>query len=136
MRGTREKTDSLLMKTIRSLSFGVIAGAVFCALLLVICAFVVVSSEHLPQPLIQPIIVVISAAGAFLCGCVSARISKERGLLYGSFSALLLFLLLYLAGFTAVGEPMTPETLTRGLIMVIAGAIGGVLVVNRRSKKK
>ena len=41
-----------------------------------------------------------------------------------------------LVSVAAIQEPLTQQSLLRGLLMVIAGAIGGVIGVNKKSKRR
>ena len=56
--------------------------------------------------------------------------------MFGFLAALLLVLLMLLVSVAAIQEPLTQQSLLRGLLMVIAGAIGGVIGVNKKSKRR
>ena len=58
------------------------------------------------------------------------------GLLFGAISGLLLFILFLLAGVIVFHGAPVLTTLTRLAVMVLAGAIGGLLSVSKKSKIK
>ena len=73
---------------------------------------------------------------AFAAGFFAAKVSKKNGLLFGAISGLLLFILFLLAGVIAFHGAPVLTTLTRLAVMVLAGAIGGLLSVSKKSKIK
>lgn len=103
---------------------------------LIACALVFMGAKSIPYQMIQQIVLVICGLGALLSGYLCVRISRKNGLLFGFLAALLLFLLMLLVSVAAIQEPLTQQSLLRGLLMVIAGAIGGVIGVNKKSKRR
>ena len=136
VKSNRERSQNPVWKILRPIVFGTLAGAVICTVLLLVLSLILVAAKQLPQSLLQPITVLIAALGAFFAGYTAARMSGERGMLYGAGSALLLFGLLFLAGLTVSGESVSAFMLTKGLIMVLTGAIAGILSVNKKSRRK
>ena len=135
-RERRERAENPVVNFLRPIVIGAVVGAAVCMVLLIGLSFALVVAKRMPQGVIPPITVFISALGALFAGYVAAKISRERGLLYGACAALLLFLLLFLAGLAITQESMSAFMATKGLIMVLIGAIAGIWAVNRRSKRK
>lgn len=135
-RKPREHTPNPVWKLLRPIVFGAVAGAAVCMILLLILSLVLVAAKQMPQSLLQPITVFIAAVGAFFAGYVAAGMAKERGLIFGSGAGFFLFILLFLAGLAVTKESVSAFMLTKGLIMILTGAIAGILSVNRKSKRK
>lgn len=136
MKKTRDSAENMMVRSIRAIVIGCVAGAVICAILLAVCAFALVSSGRMPHGMIPPITLAIAGVSSLLAGIVSAKIARGRGLVCGAFAGFLLFLLVFLSGLAVANEPMTLSMLTKGLVMLIAGAMGGVLAVNKRARVK
>jgi putative membrane protein (TIGR04086 family) len=136
MKNNRERSVNPLLDTLRPIVFGAFGGALICAVLLAVCAFAFVSSKHLPQSMIQSLVLGIAAISAFFSGYIAAKISRARGLMFGVFAALALFLLFFICGIVVANETVAFSTLIRLIIMLIVGAIGGIIGVNKKSKNK
>ncbi|WP_101697836.1 TIGR04086 family membrane protein [Clostridium minihomine] len=135
-KSSRERTQNPVWATLRPVVFGAVAGAAICMILLLILSLILVAAKQIPQSVLQPITVLIAAVSAFFAGYIAARISKERGMVYGAGASLLLFLLVFLAGLAVTKESVSAYMLTKGLIMVLTGTIAGILSVNKKSKRK
>ena len=136
MKKAKDRSETIMIRSVRAVVFGGVAGAILCTVFLIFCAFILSAASQMPQTILPTLTLAISAISAFLAGIVAARISGENGLLCGALSGFLLFLLIALSGFAVAQEPLSASLLTKGAVMVICGAIGGVLAVNRRVKVK
>ncbi|WP_050698126.1 TIGR04086 family membrane protein [Anaeromassilibacillus senegalensis] len=136
MKTTRSSKNNAVLGALRSIVIGSVVGAVLCAVLLAACAFGFVQAKHIPQFAIDPIIIAVSALSSFVAGYIAARMSKKNGLVLGALSGLFLFLLFLLAGVIALHEAFILSTLTRLAVMVLGGAIGGLIAVSKKSKIK
>ncbi len=126
-----------VLAAIRAVVIGTFSGAVLCAILLALCTLTFVSSENVPHGFLQPFIIVISVLSAFFGGYVTARLLKQRGLIFGMISGTLLFLLFFLAGLVlSQSHSVTAEAAVRFLVMLLAGGTGGLLAVSRRSRRR
>ena len=126
------RAENPMMDALKAIVLGACFGAVFCMIGLIACALVFMGAKSIPYQMIQQIVF----RGALLSGYLCVRISRKNGLLFGFLAALLLFLLMLLVSVAAIQEPLTQQSLLRGLLMVIAGAIGGVIGVNKKSKRR
>ncbi|HEX3038587.1 MAG TPA: TIGR04086 family membrane protein [Oscillospiraceae bacterium] len=136
MKSGRERSENSVINVLRPIVFGAVGGSFICAVLLAICALGFVSSKHLPQGIIQSLVLAIVAISAFFAGYIAAKISHARGLMFGALAALVLFLLFFICGLIVANESITLTTLLRLVIMMIVGAIGGIAAVNKKSKNK
>jgi putative membrane protein (TIGR04086 family) len=136
MKGTKHLNENPIFGAVRSIVIGSVAGAALCAALLGAFALAFVSAGHIPQGLISPLVIGISALSAFMAGLITAKISRKRGLAYGALSGLLLFVLFLVSGLIASHEAVSAASGMRLLVMVLSGAIGGLLAVSKKSKIK
>ncbi|MDF1495113.1 TIGR04086 family membrane protein [Caproiciproducens sp. CPB-2] len=128
--------ENPMFGALRSILLGTVVGAVICAALLGVFALAFVSAGHIPQNLISPMMLGLSVLASFVAGFVTAKISRKRGLAYGALSGLLLFVLFLVSGMIASHEPVSLTAGIRMLVMVLSGAIGGLLAVSKKSKVK
>ena len=91
--------DNSLNIAVRAVMLGTVLGAVICSILLVLCAFILMSSKVMPQSMIAPITLAIAGISSFFAGYITARKKKEQGMLFGALSAFLLFILIFLTGY-------------------------------------
>ena len=138
MKKTKEhsETYSTVVRAIRHIGIGVIVGGSICAVLLLIFAFLFLKMQRVPVVALSPVSIGISALGSFLAGLVTGKLSRQRGLLYGAISGLVLFALFLVSNLSVMGLPLSWVALTRMGIMTLSGAIGGLLAVNRKKKKR
>ena len=136
MKSKKHLTENPILGAMRSIVVGSVVGAALCATLLGAFALAFVSSGHIPQNLISPMMLALSVLSSFAAGFVTAKISRKRGLAYGALSGLLLFVLFLVSGLIASHEPISITAGIRMAVMVISGAIGGLLAVSKKSKVK
>jgi putative membrane protein (TIGR04086 family) len=128
------ENGSLLQRLLRPVAIGTVVGALVCVLILMIMAAVMVSGV-IPAKAVTPMAFVAAALGAFAGGFVAARLSRERGLLYGAATGFLLFLLTTAAGFALLPETGGTLLLLKLALMVGGGALGGILGVNLKRRR-
>lgn len=121
---------------IKSIGIGVLCGVTVCSVLLILLAVVFTKSSSPPHNLIDPIMLICCGLGAFTGGYFSARISKEKGALYGVASGFLMFIFIFISGLISVRGSLTKLTLVRFVTMLTSGMLGGIVGVNRRTKRK
>lgn len=117
-----EKTAS---KFIKSIIWGVVSGSIICTVLLFASAFLFVKIGYIPENVMSTFTIIIACIGVFFGGYIAAKISKEKGLITGMAVGLLLFIIVAVVSASVISEPFTVATLTKSLIFIIAGAIGG-----------
>lgn len=120
---------------IRSVMIGALAGAFLCAALMTACAAGFAASGKLPGNLLHGIMLVLLAGSGFVAGSVSAKLAKERGILYGGLSGGVLAVIWLICSIAILGEMLTIGALTKIMILLLSGTIGGILAVNRKPKR-
>lgn len=130
---TSNSSDGFI-EAFKAMVLGTLIGSVFCVLFLCLFAFIFVTVKTIPQSMIQGLALLCAAIGAFVSGYVTIRIYRSKGLIYGTSSGILLFLIITIVGFIISRDKFSYITLLKFAIMALSGAIGGVLGVNRRYK--
>ena len=115
---------------LRPLLVGLCVGAVCCTLLL-LAAACLLRSVDLPLGVAIPTAVVAAAISAFVGGFATARTAGSHGLLMGSACGVMLFLIILLCGLCRGGVEGGYAAIKLAAL-TLAGAIGGVLGVNRK----
>ncbi len=131
--GTRKEV-SPATKILRPLWMGLGIGVMACVVILLIAA-AVMTTGILPASAVTPIALAAVAIGAFASGFATARLSHERGLLYGAGVGLLLFLLITVAGMLSSQELRGSMMLLKAALTIGFGALGGVLGVNVKTRR-
>lgn len=90
--------------------------------------------RQVPQAAALPLTIGAASAGAFVGGCVSGSIARQKGILYGFSSGMVLFVLLFLCGVILVREPLASAAFIKLALMLFFGCIGGIVGVNRKSR--
>ena len=134
MKNKNNYSNSGNIRTIKSVMTGVFCGISICVLFLIFMAFLITKSNNFPHTIIPPLMIIIAGIGAFAGGYISARISSEKGMMCGMICAFLMFILLFIAGLISVREAITMMTVIRLLAMLLTGAIGGIIGVNKRKR--
>ena len=119
-------------KVFKSVALGVVIGMLFCSLMMLLLALVLVKSGQLPLNAVYIVLQVIGALSAFLGSYVAVRIYKSMGLLLGVITAFAMFLIVFAVGLSTCVESVSAMTITKLVAMLCAGAVGGILSVNKR----
>lgn len=127
------KEVSVATTILRPLGVGLGIGVIVCAVILLIAA-AIMTTGILPASAVTPVALAAAAIGAFVGGFVAARLSRERGLLYGAGVGLLLFLLITIVGIVASQEFRGTMMLIKAALTIGFGALGGVLGVNVKKR--
>ncbi len=116
---------------LKSTVIGIICGSVFCVILMFLSSSLIVKAGGISQNYIYPIITFYTALSALSAGFISGKFAGKNGLLVGTASGMGLFFLILIGSFIVVKGAMTISTLTKLITVVISGALGGVLGVNK-----
>ncbi len=136
MKNTKHLSENPIFGALRSIVIGSVAGAALCAALLGLCALGFVSAGHIPQSLISPMVIALSVFSSFMAGFIAAKVSHKRGLAYGALAGLMLFALFLISGLIASHEALSVNVVMRMLVMVLSGALGGLMAVSKKTKVK
>ena len=119
-----------MSKVIKSVILGAASGCVLCALLLLLVSFILVKSGTLPINALGIIAVVIAGISSFLGAYLAIKVSKSNGLVIGATTGLIMFIITMFAS-AASGASDSVETVTRAVVMILSGCIGGIIAVNK-----
>ncbi|MEE0857863.1 MAG: TIGR04086 family membrane protein [Acutalibacteraceae bacterium] len=126
--------DNSKLIILRSVLIGVLVGIAVCSVLIVLLSFLLVKMGQLPTNTVYILLQIIGALSAFLGGYTAVRIYKSMGLLLGVSTAFIMFLIVFLIGISTSVESVSMLSLTKLVAMLCAGAVGGILSVNKRKK--
>lgn len=113
---------------------GVLSGCLLWVVLLLVFSGVMATGS-LSFSLLDTLMIVTLAAGAFFGGYVSARILRENGLLWGLLSGGSMFLLVLLCGVILSGAEFSWLLPVKLSAMLLTGALGGIIGVNQQVKR-
>lgn len=119
-----------MMTMLKAVTFGLLTTTV----VLLLFSFVMCKKD-VPFVLLNPFSAGLLMLGSFLSGYLAARRIRERGMMVGAFCGLIIFLLLMLASFMSRFD-VGLAALIKLVISLVSGAIGGIIGVNARLKRK
>ena len=119
----------MIMRYVRGLVFGMTAGTGATVLFVMAFAGIVVRTGSVPYGAIAPVTAAAAGVGALLGGYLCGRIGKRMGMAMGALCGLLMFLVLVSVG-AASGGAVGTATLLRLVLLITAGALGGIAGVN------
>lgn len=111
-----------------------------CFLLTILVLFVaswISVMVNLPEAAVALVVSVITYLCVGICGFRSARHTGSNGLLAGALAGLVYVIILYVIGCIAFAEiSFSTSAALTAVICVVCGAIGGIVGVNTKSKKR
>lgn len=126
--------ENNMNKGVKAVMFGTIGGLVVCTALLLIASFALAQMKSVPGSAIGTITMVFGALGALAGGYIAVRIARCRGMMYGILTGLALFLVVVIVGVCSSNESVTIATVIKGIAMLLSGAIGGIVAVNKKQR--
>lgn len=130
---TQSTTRTVLQQWVRPLLVGLCVGVLCCTLLLLLAALAIQSVE-IPRAAVTPLATVAAGIGAFAGGLAAALAAGRRGLVMGALCGILLFVIILLAGLARATGIDPGYAAIKLAVLTVAGAIGGVLGVNRKRR--
>ena len=130
---SRQQDSSAVYRIVRPLLWGMLIGMISCLLLLLLMAAVLAAGD-IPKTAITPLAVSAAVVGAVIGGFLTARLRGENGLLFGAVCGVLLYIVVMIVGFSIMHELRGGYALLKLSLMLLAGAVGGVLGVNGRRR--
>ncbi len=131
---TRNEDTAMVKKIARPIVIGACVGAICCLLVLLVMA-AIMAAQNIPKAAVTPMAIVAAAFGSFIGGIVSAKISGEKGLLYGAGSGLLLYAVVIIAGFAVLQDVRGTTMFIKLAVMVGCSAVGGIIGVNMKRRR-
>ncbi len=132
-----EKSQQLTAKAMaRAVVFGGLFGSVVLIIMLLLSAFLVLKMRTISQGVVFAASIISACVSSFFAGFAGSRILKERGIVVGALSALLLFIIILITGTLFASDNVNLNTLLRLAAMILSGAFGGVIGVNKKKRRK
>lgn len=108
-------------------------GTVF--LLMLLFAFITVKTGNMDMGLFMPVNIVSLCTGAFIGGWLCAKIIREKGFIWGMVTSAAIFLITSVV-VIAFGGEVSLQLILKLAAMLPSGAIGGILGVSKRKKRR
>ncbi len=124
-----------LLGTIKPILYGVLAGIIVCLVCILLFA-ALLSSQNMPQAVIGPMATFAVSLGGLSGGFVCAKLTRENGMLNGLLCGAALALVMMLVSFGFSDSGLGIPALFKAVFILLASAIGGIMGVNTRSRKK
>ena len=128
--GKDRSFSSVLLTIIKA----AVAGVAISTLLLLLFSFIL-SKKDLPLEIINPFTAILIALSSFSSGYIAAKLIKQRGMAVGAACGTIIFLFITLLSFMNSAD-IGVLTVIKLAVSVISGAIGGILGVNTKRKRK
>ncbi len=117
-------------KLAKSSAVGAGIGMILSAIVMFIMA-AILSIGNIPSMVIPPMAIFAIVFGGFCSGFSAAKLSAQKGLLCGAVSGVIFFLVAWsLGGLLNIGN-FGYAALIKAVIIIISGAFGGIIGVNR-----
>ena len=129
----QDRSPSFFRCWLRPMLVGVAVGLIVSVGMLMLMALLVQTLD-VPRVAVLPMAIAAAAIGAFSAGLTAAAVSKQRGLVHGLVCGLVLWFLILAAGFSRYAGVSAGNAAIKLAVLVLTGAIGGVLGVNMRKR--
>lgn len=123
------------MQLLFAVAFGLAFGAVVITVMLMLFAFVLTMGDFSKSAAI-PFSSVAVAVGTFVASIVASKKYGRMGLAMGLITAFVLFSLLSIVSVIVSDSDISLLILIRFAIVMLSGAIGGIMGVNMGNKRK
>lgn len=114
--------------------------AVACGMVLMLAVLAagaaMLSGSDTSRSIMLPLALAAMAAGALGSGFLCGRLLRRSGMLYGLCCGSGLFFIAFLAEYFILGGSITALALYKFALYAVAGMIGGIAGVNRKSRVK
>lgn len=131
-----KKRKKLKLGFLPAIFSGVISGLFTCVVLILLISTVFSQSQTTPNKFFYYFMLLCPIIGSFFSGYVSAYVLKEKGMILGLISSFLMFVFIFFVGLIFSGENLSIITFIRFVSMLISGAVGGIISVNKKKKNK
>ena len=106
-------------------------GGIAVMFLLMLLFAAALSCFPLPLSVFSPAGLLIGCLSAMSAGFLCALMSREKGFFFGIFCGMILFVILLLVALLVWKQKLGTYTLVKLFAMLLSGAIGGIIGVNR-----
>lgn len=125
---------SPIKKKSKSILFGLGFGIIVIVFLFILMAAILCTIDL--SDMIQNIVIAfIFAISGFISGFICGKKEKEKGFIMGGLCGIVLSTLLILFKLFCFSPIPTALTFIKMIVMILSGAVGGILGVNQKSKR-
>ena len=117
--------------SLKPIIFGVLAGIVCCFLMILLVCFLFLKSKSLPEEFFEYLSLVILAVSSFVSGFAAGFTAKSKGLIYGFFCGIFLFILFVVGSLAVSNESVSYLSALKGGLTVVFSLAGGAFGVNK-----
>ena len=117
--------------SLKPIIFGVLAGIVCCFLMISLVCFLFLKSKSLPEEFFEYLSLVILAVSSFVSGFAAGFTAKSKGLIYGFFCGIFLFILFVVGSLAVSNEGVSYLSALKGGLTVVFSLAGGAFGVNK-----
>ena len=117
--------------SLKPIIFGVLAGIVCCFLMISLVCFLFLKSKSLPEEFFEYLSLVILAVSSFVSGFAAGFTAKSKGLIYGFFCGIFLFILFVVGSLAVSNEGVSYLSALKGGLTVVFSLAGCAFVVNK-----
>ncbi len=114
-------------------------GSSFLGILIIlVCLLIfsfVMTKIDIPEQLVSVMTTIALCFGSYWGGYVASKNRGKNGILIGSLTGLIIFVVIFIAGVILVKSSITLGFITKLIITVICAAIGGIIGVNSKIKR-
>lgn len=128
--GKSNSATTNMITMLKAVTFGLLATTV----MLLLFSFIMCKKD-VPFVLLNPFSAGLLMLGSFVSGYLASRRIRERGMMVGALCGFIIFLLLMMASFMSRFD-VGLAALIKLVISVVSGAIGGIIGVNAKFKRK
>lgn len=115
----------------KPLLFGSMSSIIVSSLLLFLTALLISKGGNIPYEFMEILMIFISTLGSFVGGLISGKFSKSNGWLSGLLCGGILFFIFFICGLIVTHSSLTIITLTRGISIILASTIGGIIGISK-----
>ncbi|MBQ9673894.1 MAG: TIGR04086 family membrane protein [Ruminococcus sp.] len=121
-------------KFIKGLVVGLILGELVLLILLSITSVIMTSTGILDNVVLEIILTIICGISAYVSGFACSKIAGIKGIINGSVSGLLFFVIIFCAGMIAMDGTVTLFTFLKFIACLLGGTVGGIIGINKKEK--
>ncbi len=136
MKALNNSVGTINKKLIKALFFGVVVGSLIITILLIISSIIILQTGILPADILEYIILAFIGVGSLIGGFTAGRIYHMNGIIIGSVTGFIMFLILFLSGISEIKDGLSIMTLLKLVVTIVPGILGGILGVNKKEKIK
>ena len=136
MKALNNSVGTINKKLIKALFFGVVVGSLIITILLIISSIIILQTGILPADILEYIILAFIGVGSLIGGFTAGRIYRMNGIIIGSVTGFIMFLILFLSGISDIKDGLSIMTLLKLVVTIVPGILGGILGVNKKERIK